>query len=68
MVHDLAGNVLNVGRRTRKPPPGLRRAVRERDRYRCRFPGCESRRTDTHHIIYWSNGGQTKLSGLICAL
>jgi Domain of unknown function (DUF222) len=66
MVHDLAGNVLNVGRRTRKPPPGLRRAVRERDRYRCRFPGCESRRTDIHHIIYWSNGGQTKLSGLIC--
>jgi HNH endonuclease len=66
MVHDLAGNVLNVGRRTRKPPPGLRRAVRERDRYRCRFPGCESRRTDIHHIIYWSHGGQTTLSGLIC--
>jgi Domain of unknown function (DUF222) len=66
MVHDLAGNVLNVGRRTRKPPPGLRRAVRERDRYRCRFPGCESRRTDIHHITYWSNGGETKLSGLIC--
>jgi hypothetical protein len=65
MVHDADGNVLNVGRRTRKPPPALRRAVRERDRYRCRFPGCESRRTDAHHILYWSNGGQTKLSGLI---
>jgi hypothetical protein len=65
MVHDAGGNVLNVGRRTRKPPPALRRAVRERDRYRCRFPGCESRRTDAHHIVYWSNGGETKLSGLI---
>jgi 5-methylcytosine-specific restriction endonuclease McrA len=65
MLHDADGTVLNVGRRTRKPPAALRRAVRERDRYRCRFPGCESRRTDTHHIIYWSNGGETRLSGLI---
>jgi hypothetical protein len=65
MLHDADGTILNVGRRTRKPPPALRRAVRERDRYRCRFPGCESRRTDTHHIIYWSHGGETKLSGLI---
>ena len=65
MVHDVDGTILNVGRRTRKPPPALRRAVRERDRYRCRFPGCQSRRTDTHHIIYWSNGGKTRLGNLI---
>lgn len=65
MVHDADGGILAVGRRTRKPPAALRRAVRERDGYRCRFPGCHSRRTDAHHIVYWSDGGETKLSGLI---
>jgi hypothetical protein len=65
MVHSADGGVLNVGRRTRKPSAALRRAVRERDGCRCRFPGCESRRTDAHHILYWSNGGETKLRNLI---
>ena len=31
----------------------------------CRFPGCESRRVDLHHIQYWSNGGCTKLDNLV---
>ncbi len=66
MLHDANGNLLNVGRRTRKPPPALRRAARERDRHRCRFPGCESRRTGLHHIRFWSNGGHTKLANIIC--
>jgi Domain of unknown function (DUF222) len=65
MLHDADGNVLNVGRRTRKLSAALRRAVRERDRHRCRYPGCESRRVDAHHIRYWSNGGQTNLANLI---
>ncbi len=65
MLHDGEGNVLNVGRRARKPSAALRRAVRERDRHRCRYPGCESRRVDAHHIRYWSNGGETKLANLI---
>jgi len=65
MLHDADGNVLNVGRRTRKLSAALRRAVRERDRHRCRYPGCESRRVDAHHIRYWSNGGETKLGNLI---
>src|ERR1700728_5256463 len=48
--------------RSRKAtPPGRR----ERDRHRCRYPGCESRRVDAHHIRYWSNGGQTNLGNLI---
>jgi hypothetical protein len=59
MVHDADGNVLNVGRRSRKPSAALRRAIRERDHSRCSYPGCESRRTDAHHIKYWSNGGET---------
>jgi Domain of unknown function (DUF222) len=66
MLHDANGNLLNAGRRTRKPPPALRRAARERDRYRCRFPGCESRRIDLHHILFWANGGETSLANLIC--
>ena len=65
MIHDTAGAILDVGRRTRKPPPALRRAIRERDGYRCQFPGCGSRRTDAHHIVHWANGGETKLGNLI---
>jgi len=34
------GNLLDVGRRHRLATPALRRAVRERDKGRCRFPGC----------------------------
>jgi hypothetical protein len=65
MVHGADGAVLAVGRRTRTPSPALRRAVRERDHYRCRFPGCESRRTDLHHIRHWANGGETSQDNLI---
>jgi hypothetical protein len=46
MLHDHDGNLLDVGRRHRLATPALRRAVRERDKGRCRFPGCNSRRTD----------------------
>jgi hypothetical protein len=66
MLHDAGGSVLNVGRRTRRSSAALRRAARERDRYRCRFPGCESRRIDLHHIVFWANGGHTRLENIIC--
>jgi hypothetical protein len=65
MIHDLSGAVIDVGRRTRKIPPALRRALRERDRGRCQYPGCDSRRTDAHHIRHWANGGRTDLANLI---
>jgi hypothetical protein len=67
MIHDADGNVLNAGRRSRKPSAALRRAVRERDGSRCQYPGCESRRTGAHHIQYWSHGGQTSYRNL-CGL
>jgi hypothetical protein len=35
------------------------------DPARCRFPGCQSRRVDLHHIVYWANGGRTDLANLI---
>jgi hypothetical protein len=65
MLHDSAGKLLDLGRRRRRPNAALRRAARERDKCRCRFPGCESRRVDLHHIQYWSNGGRTKLENLV---
>jgi len=65
MLHDHNGTLLDVGRRHRRPPPALRRAVRERDRYRCQAPGCQSRRTDIHHIRPWAKGGKTRLRDLI---
>ena len=65
MRHDRDGTVLDLGRRRRRPSAALRRAARERDTCRCRFPGCESRRIDLHHIQYWSNGGRTELTNLI---
>ena len=65
MLHDSAGKLLDLGRRRRRPNAALRRAARERDSGRCRFPGCESRRVDLHHIQYWSNGGRTRLDNLI---
>ena len=65
MLHDSAGKLLDLGRRRRRPNAALRRAARERDKCRCRFPGCESRRVDLHHIQYWSHGGRTSLDNLI---
>ncbi|MBO0825858.1 MAG: DUF222 domain-containing protein [Actinobacteria bacterium] len=64
MLHDHHGNVLDVGRRHRRPQPALRRAVRERDGYRCQYPGCNSRHTDIHHIVPWAMGGPTALANL----
>jgi hypothetical protein len=66
MVHDANGTILAVGRRTRTPSPALRRAVRDRDHYRCRFPGCQSRRVDLHHVRHWANGGETSQDNLLC--
>ena len=65
MTHGDAGAVLALGRRRRRPSSAIRRAARERDHCRCRYPGCESRRADLHHIQHWVNGGRTDLDNLI---
>jgi len=60
-----AGEVLDVGRKTRTISPALRRALHARDHH-CRFPGCnQSFFTEAHHIVFWGNGGETKLWNLI---
>ena len=53
MRHGPAGEVLNVGRRTRTISPALRRALAARDRH-CRFPGCAATRCDAHHVEHWA--------------
>jgi Domain of unknown function (DUF222)/HNH endonuclease len=57
---------LELGRRTKVVPPGLRRAVAVRDRG-CRFPGCERPPgwCDAHHVRHWADGGETSLSNLV---
>ena len=64
MRHGPAGEILDVGRRTRTISPALRRALQARDR-RCRFPGCRHCRVDAHHIEHWANGGRTSLDNLV---
>ena len=31
----------------------------------CRFPGCELRYCDAHHITHWADGGVTSLDNLV---
>ena len=64
MRHDGDGNVLDVGRKTRTIPTGIRRALLARDT-RCQFPGCSSRRCDAHHVVHWADGGATRLENLV---
>jgi hypothetical protein len=65
LLHDRDGTALDAGRRRRRPTTAQRRAARDRDQCRCRYPGCESRRTDLHHIRYWAHGGPTSLQNII---
>jgi len=63
---DEAGNVLNIGRRSRIIPVAMSRALSVRDGGRCQFPGCcESRYVEGHHIVHWAEGGETKLDNLL---
>ena len=65
VLEDDAGNVLNVGRKTRTVPEHIRRALRERDGV-CQYPGCqESEYVDAHHIQHWAEGGETRLDNLV---
>jgi hypothetical protein len=64
MTCDEHGNTLSVGRRTRTVPTAIRRALEHRDE-RCRFPGCDMRHCDAHHIVHWADGGTTALDNLV---
>lgn len=63
MTHDDSGTILDVGRKTRKITPAIRRALDARDPT-CVWPGCHSRYVQAHHLEFWANGGKTKLDNL----
>ena len=64
MRHGRGGRVLDVGRKRRTISPALRRALTSRDP-ECRFPGCQARHCDAHHVRHWAAGGATRLDNLV---
>ena len=65
VLEDGSGAPLDIGRKTRRIPPALRRAVMLRDRC-CRFPGCTyDRYIDLHHVDHWIHGGETSKENLL---
>ncbi len=64
------GKPLDVGRSKRLFPAAIRKALEIRDRG-CVFPGCTKPPgwTQAHHIIPWSQGGETSLANaaLLCS-
>ena len=59
------GELLRLGRKTRKMSAALRRALRIRDGG-CQFPGCHRRRhLQAHHVVHWMHGGPTDLDNLV---
>jgi hypothetical protein len=66
VVLGTGSTVLDVGRRHRLAPPGLRLAVALRDGG-CAFPGCDTPmwHCDVHHIVPWQLGGPTNLGNLV---
>jgi hypothetical protein len=65
VVRGANGEILDIGRKSRTIPPGMKRALRVRDRT-CRWPECsEARYLDGHHGRHWSHGGTTALKNLV---
>jgi hypothetical protein len=65
IVFGPGSEVLDVGRKTRVIPTGLRRAVVARDQ-RCVAPGYgrSAKWCDVHHRVPWSDGGETVIDNL----
>ena len=65
IVFGPSSEVLDVGRKTRVIPAGLRRSVVARDRH-CTHQGCDrpARWCDVHHKIHWADGGETRIENL----
>ncbi len=58
--------VIDVGRAQRVVCASTRRALNARDG-QCQWPGCDrpSSWSAAHHLVHWTNGGETNLSNLI---
>ncbi|HEX8870591.1 MAG TPA: DUF222 domain-containing protein, partial [Lentzea sp.] len=57
---------MDIGRKTRTFPAGIRRILVTRDRG-CAFPGCDRppRHCDAHHIHHWADGGDTSVDNAV---
>ncbi|HEX8869738.1 MAG TPA: DUF222 domain-containing protein [Lentzea sp.] len=57
---------MDIGRKTRTFPAGIRRILVARDRG-CAFPGCirPPRQCDAHHIHHWADGGATSVDNAV---
>lgn len=64
VVMNGAGQPLDVGRRTRVVPDGIRRAVAARDRG-CARCGRPPSWTEIHHVVEWQNGGPTSVDNCV---
>ncbi|MEX2292764.1 MAG: DUF222 domain-containing protein [Acidimicrobiales bacterium] len=59
------GTTVGIGRTSRVPPRWLRRRIRQRDGCLCRFPGCNRRSQQIHHIRHWTrDSGPTDAQNL----
>jgi len=59
------GVTVGIARAQRTIPRWLRRRILHRDGRCCRFPGCERRIRQIHHIQWWRNQGETNADNLI---
>lgn len=64
VVMNGAGQPLDIGRRTRVIPEGVRRAVAARDRG-CARCGRPPSWTEIHHILAWEHGGPTRVDNCV---
>ena len=65
VAHGPKGDLLHMGRKTRKISTPLWRALAGRDRT-CRFPGCtRTGKLQAHHIKHWAGGGETSPDNLV---
>ena len=67
-VLDSAGDVLDIGRKSRTWPIAIRRAIELRDRT-CRHANCATpaEHCDIHHKVHWADGGPTNYHNGILA-
>jgi hypothetical protein len=63
---DAESAIVDVGRATRVPAAGTRRAL-DVKYGGCVWPGCDRRGrwTTAHHIKHWAHGGETSLENLV---
>ncbi|WP_232837139.1 HNH endonuclease signature motif containing protein, partial [Lentzea terrae] len=57
---------MDIGRKTRTFPAGIRRVLVARD-HGCAFPGCgrPPKQCDAHHVHHWADGGVTSVGNAV---